>query len=314
MTTPIGFVLLVNPFNKLEQTARLVRKLNAMFASPPIAVHHDFGKNPNFISNCPENVRLVHPHVNTKWADFSCIEAAIKALRLLYSGPNKPDWFVYLSGSDYPIKPADKILTDLQSSPFDAHIQHLPLQYNHYPTWWQESAFKRSCSVRITIPWITRRLSLTTRNYWLYHPLFTRGRLPYSDRLKPFAGEAWFCANHRAAKAILDFYDTDRVLAEHCRQILVPEETYFHTVLANAPGLKVNQNFFRYIDWSAGHGHSKPMFLNEVPNVCASSGSNPRVLTCADLPNIMNSSAHFARKFDDRVDAAILDELDNLTS
>jgi hypothetical protein len=314
MSTAIGFVILVNPFNRLGQTARLIHKLNAMFDSPPIAVHHDFGKNPNFIANCPSNVRLVQPHVDTKWGDFTCIEAAVRAIRLLYAGPQTPDWFVYLSGSDYPIKPAAKILADLQSSTFDAHIQHLPLVYKKYPTWWQKICFKRTCSVRVTVPWITKKLKLTTRNYWISNPLFTMGRLPYSDHLKPFAGEAWFCANHRAAQTILDFYDTDRALAEHCRQILVPEETYFHTVLANAPGLKLSQNYFRYVDWAAPGTSEEPLNFSEVPNDEANIGSNPKTLTMEDLPKISKSSAHFARKFGDQPDSLILNTLDELTA
>lgn len=312
MTTPVGFVLLVNPFNRLEQTARLIHKLNVMFDRPPIAVHHDFGKNPNFIDDCPENVQVVRPHVDTKWADFSCIEASIRTLRLLYSGVKKPDWFIYLSGSDYPIKPAHRILTDLQNSSFDAHIQHLPLGYKNYPTWWQKICFKRTCSIKVTLPWITRRLKLIKRNHWFSHPLITQGRLPYSDHFRPYGGEAWFCANHRAAQAILDFHDADRVFAKHCRQILVPEETYFHTVLANRPELKLSNNYFRYIDWSSDQYLNRPLTLDKVPDSQGGNGSHPRILTMIDLPHILKSDAHFARKFEDQSNSDILNELDKL--
>jgi len=292
----------------------LIHKLNALFDSPPIAVHHDFGKNPKFLDDCPENVRLVRPHIDTKWADFSCIEAAIQALRLLYSGTNKPNWFVYLSGSDYPIKPAARILADFQASSVDAYIQHLPLQGRHSPTWWQRETSKRVCSVRVDVPWITRHLKLTLRRRQFSHPLFSRGRLPYSDHLKPYGGEAWFCANHRAAQAILDFYDTDKALADHCRQILVPEETYFHTVLANNSSLKLSQDCLRYVDWSSDASPRRPMRLDELPNTAASVGSHPRILTMNDLPRIQSSRAHFARKFDEQIDPVILNELDHLTS
>jgi hypothetical protein len=295
MSVSIGFVLLVNPFSRLGQSARLIDRLNAMFDFPPIAVHHDFGKNPNFIPDLPPNVRLVRPHINTKWADFTCIEAAIAALRLLYAGPEKPDWFVYLSGADYPIKPARTILQELKASPFDAHIQHLPLVYKHYPTWWQKISFKRVCSVRVRYPWITRHLQFTTRTRWLSHPFFTRGRLPYSDHFKPYAGEAWFCASRRAAEAILKFYERDVAFAQHCRQIMVPEETYFHTVLANDPSLKLSQDYLRYVDWSAG-------------------GSHPKVLAEDDLPKLLQTNAHFARKFPDAEKVAVLDELDRTLS
>ena len=38
------------------------------------------------------------------------------ALRLLYQTDQPPDWFALLSGADYPIKPAEKILEDLQAT------------------------------------------------------------------------------------------------------------------------------------------------------------------------------------------------------
>jgi hypothetical protein len=47
----------------------------------------------------------------------------------------------------------------------------------------------------------------------------------------------------------------------------------------------------RYVDWSEG-------------------GPSPRVLTSYDLERMVRSSALFARKFDPRVDAAVIDALD----
>lgn len=304
MSPPIGFVLLVNPFNPLAQSERLIRTLNRMFNHPPIACHHDFGQNPQFIANCPPNVRLVRPHVDTKWADFSCIEAAVRAIQLLYSEANSPDWFVYLSGSDYPIKPAARILNDLQSSPFDTHIEHIPVQRHppphsplegrlegHKGSDWPRVCHRRYCSVPVTIPWITKRLHLTTRTFQLEHPLFTAGRLPFSPQLRCFAGEAWFCANRRAAGKILDSYARDTKLGDHYRKVLCPEESYFHTVLANSSDLRLSQDPLRYMDWMA-------------------SGNHPKILTMDDLPKLKNSGAHFARKFDESKDAAVLSELD----
>ena len=308
MSHPIGFILLVNPFNPLEQSERLIRTLNRMFDHPPIACHHDFGKNPRFIENCPANVQLVRPHVDTKWGDFSCVEATIKALRLLYSGKDDPQWFVYLSGSDYPIKPAGKILADLQTGGFDGYVEHklvsegdlvYPPDPDNLQGWkwetWLHQCHKRYCSLRVDVPGINRYLRFSKRTFWLEHPIFTKGRLPFTSEFKCYAGEVWFCANHRCARRIIDFYDHDRRVGDHYRKTLVPEESYLQTVLANTPGLKLSQTYLRYIDWTTRK-------------------SNPKVLTLDDLPALKRSGAHFARKFDDRVEAAILDELDDLTA
>lgn len=308
MAPPLGFVLLVNPRSPLAQAARLIRTLNRMFGNPPIACHHDFGQNPRFLEPLPPNVRLVRPHVATRWGDFSCVEATVRALRLLYADGGGPDWFVYLSGADYPIKPAAHILAELKASPFDGHVEHRlvsegALDYPPDPTYpqghkssvghstWLQHCHKRYCSLRVDVPSLNRWLRYRTRTYWLEHPLFTRGRLPFTPEFKCHAGEVWFTANRRCARRILDFYDADRRVVAHYRKTLVPEESYLQTVLANDASLKLSQNNLRYVDWTQG-------------------GSNPKILALADLPHLQASPAHFARKFDGVAQLEILDALD----
>ncbi len=303
---PIGFVILINPCSPLEQSQRLIQTLNRMFDHPPIACHHDFGQNPRFIEGLPTNVRVVRPHVDTKWADFSCIEAAVRALRLLYSGDHPPDWFVYLSGADYPIKPANRILNELQSSKFDAHMEHILVQRRappHSPSeWrleghkgsaWPRGCHRRYCSIPVTVPWITRRLQPGIRTFQLEHPLFTSGRIPFSPTFHCFAGEAWFCANGRAAEVILESYSHNTKLIAHYRKVRCPEESYFHTVLANAPNLRLSQDPLRYMDWTSG-------------------GNHPKVLTVDDIPRLAASNAHFARKLPADIPPEMLRELEYL--
>lgn len=303
---PIGFVLLVNPFNALGQSKRLIRTLNRMFGDPPIACHHDFGKNPRFIEDCPANVRLVRPHVATKWGDFSCVEAMIRALRLLYERSDGPRWFAFLSGSDYPIKPAATILRELAESEYDGHIEHrlvsegdlaYPPDESCLQTWkgesWLRQCHRRYCSRRVDLPGINRYLRPSKRTLWLEHPVFTKGHLPFSPEFKCYAGEVWFCANDRCARSILKFYETDRRVTVHYRKTLVPEESYLQTVLGNDRSLTLSQNYLRYVDWTSGR-------------------SNPRLLTEADLPHLAQSGAHFARKFDDKSDGKVLDAIDEM--
>lgn len=303
MNPPIGFILLINPFNPLVQTERLIGVLNRMFDFPPIACHFDFGQNSRTIPDLPQNVKIVRPHVNTKWADFSCIEAAIACVRILYQDEPGPDWFVYLSGADFPCKSAERIHRDLQNSPFDAHIEHLllsrdlpdltvndvqgnPFKGGH----WRAACIRRYCSLKIRIPWLTKRLAPTRKTFTFTTPLIARWLLPFSEKFQPYAGEAWWCANRRAAKAILDFHATDRVFAEFCRRVEVPEECYFQTVLANSANLKIGQNHLRFMNWKAH-------------------GNNPKVLGDEDISDLTKTSAHFARKFPEPLPPALAEFL-----
>ena len=106
MAITIGFVLLTH--NNPRQAHRLVTKLNSMFDDPPIAWHHDFTSCDLPSALITSNILMVTPHIRTEWGKFSLLDAMIMALQLLFSS-QQPDWFVLLSGSDYPIKSASKI-------------------------------------------------------------------------------------------------------------------------------------------------------------------------------------------------------------
>jgi len=294
MPPRVGFVLLTH--KKPEQIVRLIESLNRMFDYPPIACHHDFSKSYLSANILGQNVSLVLPHIQTSWATFPVVEAVLRALQLMYSTHISPDWFVLLSESDYPIKSAKGILYDLASSPYDVHMGYQQINFDARETAWDILCHKRYGTIRFRVPSLSRRLRPTKRTVEFGHPLLASPFLPFSKDFGCFAGEHWFCANRKAAEYLIEFHKTKPALANHYRRsdpfaIVVPEESYYHTIFCNAPGLKVSNNNWRYIDWST-------------------KGSHPKTLLFEDLPRIQASSAHFARKFDIDRDARILDELD----
>lgn len=67
---------------------------------------------------------------------------------------------------------------------------------------------------------------------------------------------------------------------------------YFNTVLAGAEGLTIRDQNFRYLDWTGG-------------------GPHPKTLGHEDVPAMLDSGCHFARKLPwdepllDLIDAAV---------
>jgi hypothetical protein len=80
----------------------------------------------------------------------------------------------------------------------------------------------------------------------------------------------------------------------HYRRTLIPTESFVQTVLANDPSLRLSGDMRRFMRW-------------DPPPA-----SRPRVLRGADVEPMLASGADFARKFDESVDAAVLDELDRV--
>ncbi len=286
-TLRLGFVLITH--QKPRQILRLITTLDRMFEGPPIVCHHDFTQSALPTNTLGQHVSFVRPHHATQWGRFSVVEATLEAMRLMFEGPDPPDWFVLLSGADYPIKPARTILQDLASSPFDVHLQHERVRYDSNATW-QRKRYDRYCTLGVDVPGTHLRVRLR-------HPRLTAPFLPFSETFRCFAGEHWFYANRKATNYLLEFHRTEFALARHYRRERrvpsSPDESYYHTVLCNAAHIRVSTDNRRYIDWSGG-------------------GNSPKTLSSHDLPRLRASSAHFARKFDMDEDPGFLDELDAL--
>jgi hypothetical protein len=291
MTPPIGFALLTHA--KPDQIRRLVTTLNRMFDHPPIVCHHDFSQCPLETGGFGQNISFVRPHVQTVWGEFSLVEAIVLTFQQLQAAQVNPDWLVLLSGADYPIKPASRIIRDLREGGYDAHITFTEINADALEGSWQRRRYNRYCVVRFSLPYLGRRLRVKFRKFQIKRPRIVNRLLPFSSGLRCFTGSGWFCANRRATERIVAFHRTRPELAAHYRRVFAPDESYFATILANEPSLKLNNNNWRYIEW----GES----------------AHPKVFTMNDLGKLAASSAHFARKFDMDTDARVFDELDAFT-
>lgn len=295
----IGFVLLTH--TKPLQIYRLINTLNRMFNYPLIVCHHDFSKCDLSVNSLTKNVLLVRPYLQTEWANFTLVEATVQALQLMCEVPDAPDWVVLLSGADYPIKTAKQILDDLASNPYDAYIQYEQITYKIYKDdltpnmLWLKNSYQRYCTKSFSFNLSKKYFAQLNLEIRLEHPLLTKAFLPFSNKLACFSGSQWFCTNRKAAEYIINFHSQKNALTLYYSNLKYTDESYFQTILANAPHLQLKNDRRRYIDWSNG-------------------GPHPKVLVMEDLPNLIASSAHFARKFDIDTDSNILDELDRITS
>jgi Core-2/I-Branching enzyme len=288
MKPPIGFALAT--FQNPEQTLSLCERLNAMFDKPPIAIHHDFSQSSLNTGLFPKNVHFVEKWVRTKWGNISVVDAFVHAFRLVYA-KSDPDWVVNLSNSDHPIQTADFILRDLYDKPFDAFLdsravkdlgqpirnEGLGEQSFRHPTW-QQLGYNRYVAIPLCSPAMARRLRTPSEKLTLRSPFLSKRFTPFHSEVTCYGGDAWFTLSRRAAHILIDETPLWQRLRHHYRNRYVPEESFYHTVICNSPGLKISQDNKRYTDWR-------------------DCGSHPRILGIEDLPRLMKSTHHFARKF-----------------
>ncbi len=275
----IGFVIITH--TAPDQIIRLIRALNLVYSNPPIVLHHDFDQCAIDIP-WPANVQVVRPHIPTQWCGYSVVRATLAGIALLYSNSEKPDWFALLSGACYPTKRGSDVICDLQNGGCDAYIDHQQINPSHLENEYQCECFRRYYSWRFGVPILDRRMT---------PPFLAKYTSPYSrNDGRCYAGSEWFTANRRVAEYLLGSEARYSWLARHLRNRHCPDETYFQTVLCNASNLRLSKNNYRFIDWSSQTSHPKELGLE-------------------DLPSILRSSAHFARKFPH--DSPVLTQLDD---
>jgi Core-2/I-Branching enzyme len=298
----VGFVILSH--NEPEMLLRLVQRLQALFNNPPIACHHDMHQVSINTSAFP-SVRFVAQPLRTRWGHISVVHAFRLALQLLYE-ENPPDWFVLLSGSDYPIKGGEAINAELSSSPYDAYLDYRRIEFSVLPEngcdgefdkgfsrpFYLYIAYDRYLARRIRYPRIERPLKLGFGRYPIRHPLLVP-KNPFTKNFYCFAGAVWFTARAHCAELLLSKDSFTRGLLDFYADKTAADESFVHTILCNSPALKLCNSSKRYVDWSAGNPH-------------------PKLLGIEDLPSLRASSHHFARKFSTRHDMHILNELDRL--
>jgi hypothetical protein len=199
----IGFVILSH--SEPEQLLRLTKRIGSMFSGAKISCAHDFGQASLDRGSYPTYVSFVRPHVSTSWGDISVIHAAVRALRELYE-KDSPDWFALMSGSDYPVVPADTILSELKAGRYDAYLDFRAVTSR---TRWMDSqeitggfdrpgwaalAYERYVAKAVTFPTVTKR-TFFVRHPWLVWPFH-----PFRSNLHCFGGDHWFTANRRVAR------------------------------------------------------------------------------------------------------------------
>ena len=240
--------------------------------------------------------------IDVEWGDWSYLRMLLDALERIRAELD-PDWVLVVSGQDYPLRPLPEIEARLESAHNDAFIGLAwELETGQPPPSPADDFFRRYAYRHVRVPaWMPHlpgRLGGLAYLRELPPPLRPRlglrsPRLPFGPDLRCWVSGDWPLLGRRALAALLEAAREKQALMRHLRWTIAPSESFFATVLMNEPGLSVSGDDHRFVSFGPG-------------------AARPDLLTSADLERLVASGAHFARKFDAGVDAAVLDRLDEL--
>ena len=217
---------------------------------------------------------LLLPRHPVHWCSFGQVRPALEGVEAVLSSPEHVDYAVLLTGQDYPLRSPAAIESTLADADGRSFITYRPStgRFLERLTRWHWHGTVRG-----------RRVRLPNR----FVPVRVPRRLPAG--LVPYNGSAHWCLSRECLELVAR---RDPALDDFFRWSACPDESFFQTILmSSALAETLINDDLRYTDWSEG-------------------GPSPRVLTVYDLERMRRSPALFARKFDPRVDAEVIDALD----
>ncbi|HKK14077.1 MAG TPA: beta-1,6-N-acetylglucosaminyltransferase [Gammaproteobacteria bacterium] len=301
-----------------EQLARLVRAVRRLSPGSLIAVHHDPQKEPlgSGLLEGVGNVHVIPDPVAGQWGDFSLVEQYLHSFRWCLQNLDF-DWVVTLTGLSYPVMHLEKFEASLQESGFDAFVYHFDaFDPGHWP---KGTGVTRYLFAYFRLPRnpyyykvparLKTALSRLRRAFNEGQPWFRIVPMPRGARTRlgvrrlsmPFNRDFVICGGRQmlnmsrpALERVFSYLDEHPRYIAYAKRTLIPDESFFTSIVANDPGIRVCNEVRRYIKWPSATSH-------------AASGA---VISRDEVDDILKSGQPFALKFDSRVDALALDKVD----
>lgn len=232
---------------------------------------------------------------NVVWGGYSMVDAELKGMKKLLKIAASWDFFINLSGQDFPLKSqaviSDYLKANIGSSfiKIADQVKMRPNTLNRIENYFVESA-----------------------NGFLGAPI-KRAFLPL---ITPYIGGQWKILSRECCEFICSSPKVAK-FRKFYRNTLIADEAFFQTVLMNTnfTGKIINDDK-RAIIWipEIGPKLMSKIFTESDTKALIASGEiklRPKTFTVKDLPFLLSTTALFARKFDETIDQTILGLLES---
>lgn len=198
-----------------------------------------------------ERISYILNRVDVHWSGFSQVQAT---LNLMEAAKNdNHDYYAYISGVDYPIKPNKWLEERLATGGEYMHIHRIgedpfaPLsRYKYYYfTDQYDRRDKASYRTRFFI-WLQKRL----------RSLHISKSIPFAL----YTGASWFVLSRDCIVYILRVTKEQKKYYRFFKTGFCPDEGYFQTIVGNSDFYKHIRGYLSYADWTVNPG---PALLDE---------------------------------------------------
>jgi hypothetical protein len=224
-----------------------------------------------FLADFPNSEVL--PGKNAIWGGYSLVEAELRGMAQLLRMDGDWEFFINLSGQDYPLKSQGYITDFLSRHRGKEFIKVLDQRESRPETMERVGRYVVELPNRIVTTWFSRR---------------------FLADASPYIGNQWMIVSRRFCEFVCHDPQSARYKSFY-KNTFIADEGFFQTVMMNTPSHgEIVSDDLRMIDW--------------VPD--GDIKLRPRTYTAGDGPELLASDCLFARKFDATVDEDVLDMID----
>ncbi len=194
-----------------------------------------------------DNIFFSDKRVPVYWAEYSMVEAILILIQQALSRPENYDYYVLLSGSDYPLRSKEYIhnFFDSMNGTQFISMAKIPNTAAGVPlSKINTLGIPSSKPLYRFVMRVLRRFNLANRDY-----------RKHLGTLQPWGGSTWWALTRDACQYIIEFTKDNHSICKYFEGTLTSDETFFHTILGNSIfGRQVHRSLM-YDDWSAGSLH-----------------------------------------------------------
>lgn len=291
----IAYIILAHKLP--EQLVRLVEKLNS--ENSIFLIHVDKKTDRATYMKMVEPLSKFHNVQFTRryvcyWGRFGHLKATLTGLETLILNKIPFDYAILLTGQCYPIKTNEQIEIALQENIGLSFINYFPVPDPQDENWAKRFSYWHIFLGKYHFVFPRENMFSNRIMKTLWNPIARNISLRRSTPcgFEPFHGWAYWCLHSECINYIVNFVHDNKFFVNYFKYVMFPDEFFFQTVIINSKFKEfiVNDDL-RYIHFPKGKGH-------------------PIILRKEDMPEFMNSTDLFARKFDVSVDSNVLDLID----
>ncbi|GGC05566.1 beta-1,6-N-acetylglucosaminyltransferase [Dyadobacter sediminis] len=275
---------LILAHKNLAQVDRLID--NLMGESTYVYIHIDKRvpaieiKKYRFASS--DRVKVIRNRIAIYWGGFSMVRATLNLMKAA-SSKEREGYYILLSGQDFPLRSNENIYSFFQENQGSEFMNFWKMPYKG----WVNGGLDR-----IKYYWFVDKIGMYNSNLFCRFQQENNMERAYFKDYPPYGGSQWWCLTLHCIRYMLDFIERHPVVCDFFETTLIPDESFFSTILLNSPfsGNVVNDNL-RYIVFEGGKPH-------------------PNLLGITDFSRIIDSEKLWARKFDINHDQSVLTQIE----